>query len=111
MNFVAASCAGFSQPRNVQDYITQYRQQKYKQLTNESIDDTPTNFFEVVVFDTDDNIFKNLHYDRNLFLLQDMQPKIVRQHKLLLETDEEPPLMSRNSRLSCTTDMKVIKVF
>lgn len=39
-----------------------------------------------------------------------MQPKIVRQQKLLLKTNEEPPSMPRNSRLSCTTDVKVIKL-
>lgn len=53
MNFMAANSAGFSQPRNVQDYIAQYRQQKFKQLTNESTDDVATDFFEVVVFDLD----------------------------------------------------------
>ncbi|KAK7598335.1 hypothetical protein V9T40_006570 [Parthenolecanium corni] len=82
MNFVAASSSNFNQPRNVQDYITQYRQQKCKQLTNESTDEASSDFFE------------------------DMQPKIVRQQKLLLKTNEEPPSMPRNSRLSCTTDVK-----
>lgn len=40
-----------------------------------------------------------------------MQPRIVRQQKLLLKTDEEPPPISRISRLSCSTDVKVIQVF
>lgn len=47
MNFVAASSSNFNQPRNVQDYITQYRQQKCKQLTNESTDEASSDFFEV----------------------------------------------------------------
>lgn len=67
------------QPRNVQDHINQYRQQKLRQLSSETSEEVQPDFF------------------------QDMQPKIIRQKKVLITTNEnQNPSHSMSSRLSFT---------
>ncbi|XP_065204863.1 uncharacterized protein LOC135834822 [Planococcus citri] len=65
-----------SSPKSVQDYIAQYRQQKLSQMQNSPTEESPADFF------------------------QDMEPKIMKQKKLMIGRDDEQENQQINSRLS-----------